>query len=53
MVLRSAVATADIQSFNPFIQVFYFYENTELIEEEFGGELRFNPFIQVFYFYSD
>ena len=39
-------------SFNPFIQVFYFYQKP-FGNETFGFRLvSFNPFIQVFYFYT-
>ena len=39
----------DIEGFNPFIQVFYFYLKIKEAIEEY--DTSFNPFIQVFYFY--
>ena len=37
-------------SFNPFIQVFYFYAHG-IMEYDWMLSASFNPFIQVFYFY--
>ena len=41
----------EIKSFNPFIQVFYFYKIFLLVRLPNKELLGFNPFIQVFYFY--
>ena len=38
-------------SFNPFIQVFYFYIQSNLFTN-WKSRCSFNPFIQVFYFYT-
>ena len=40
-------------SFNPFIQVFYFYTRHESSKGISMERTGFNPFIQVFYFYNE